>query len=303
MGLKGVFSKKPLLQKFVVFAIITFLSAVIFSVVSYALLPLLFDVAIADLPSFLSDYNSQKSVNALKFLQLFTSVGLFVLPPFLFAYLTGFQLQLAKKLNRQNVLLTIAIILIINPFVSYLMQWNQTLVLPEFLESVQRWMEVSEQKAMQITEAFLQMKSSSDLLINLFLIALIPAIGEELLFRGVLQQLLAKWTRRIHFSIFVAAFLFSAIHLQFFGFFPRFILGLVLGYMFYWSNNLWLPVLAHFFNNTLAIIFTYHFVAEKVQLDFLNEEISVNMSNALISFMAVALLMYLLYKKAYIKKG
>ena len=96
------------------------------------MLQLLFDVAIADLPSFLSDYNSQKSVNALKFLQLFTSVGLFLLPPFLFAYLTDFQLQLGKKLSRQIVLLTIAIMLIINPFVAYLMQWNQALVLPEF---------------------------------------------------------------------------------------------------------------------------------------------------------------------------
>ena len=303
MGLKGVFSKKPLLQKFVVFAIITFLSAVIFSVVSYVLLPLLFDVAIADLPSFLSDYNSQKSVNALKFLQLFTSVGLFLLPPFLFAYLTDFQLQLGKKLSRQIVLLTIAIMLIINPFVAYLMQWNQALVLPEFLESIQIWMEASEQKAMQLTEAFLQMQTSSDLVVNLFLIALIPAIGEELLFRGVLQQLLAKWTGKIHLAIFISAFLFSAIHLQFFGFFPRLILGLVLGYMFYWSKNLWLPILAHFTNNALVIIFSYQLVADKVQLDLLNEEIPVNFSAALISFFAVALLMYLLHKKSSIKKG
>lgn len=303
MGLKGVFSKKPLLQKFVVFAIITFLLAVIFSVVSYVLLPLLFDVAIAALPSFLSDYNSQKSVNALKFLQLFTSIGLFLLPPFLFAYLTDFQLQLGKKLSRQIVLLTIAIMLIINPFVAYLMQWNQALVLPEFLESIQIWMEASEQKAMQLTDAFLQMQTSFDLLVNLFLIALVPAIGEELLFRGVLQQLLAKWTGKIHLAIFISAFLFSAIHLQFFGFFPRLILGLVLGYMFYWNKNLWLPILAHFTNNALAIIFSYQLLAEKVQLDLLNEEIPVNFSAALISFFAVALLMYLLHKKTSIKKG
>ncbi len=303
MGLKGVFSKKPLLQKFVVFTIITFLSVVIVSAISYSLLALLFDVTIADLPSFLSDYNSQKSINALKFLQLFTSVGLFLLPPFLFDYLADFQLHLNKKLSRQIVLLTIALMLIINPFVSYLLQWNQALVLPEFLESIQIWMEASEQKAMQITEAFLQMQTSSDLVINLFLIALIPAIGEELLFRGVLQQILAKWTGKIHLAIFISGFLFSAIHLQFFGFLPRLILGLVLGYMFYWSKNLWLPILAHFTNNALAVIFSYQLVAQKVQVDLLNEEIPVNFSAALISFFAVALLMYLLHKKASIKKG
>ncbi|MBC8265335.1 MAG: CPBP family intramembrane metalloprotease [Flavobacteriales bacterium] len=282
---------------------ITFISVLVFTLISYALLPFLFDVGFSDLGFFLSDYNNSKSVNALKFLQLFTSVGLFIVPPLLFTYLTLFQLQLKQNLNRQAVLLAIAIMLIVTPFVAYLMQWNQALILPEFLEGVQMWMEASEQKAMQITEAFLAMSSMEDLFINLFLIALIPAIGEELLFRGVLQQLFAKWTGKIHFAVFVSAFLFSAIHMQFFGFLPRFVLGLILGYMFYWSGSLWLPILAHFTNNALAIIFTYHFVADKVQIGFLNEDIEVNISQALISFLAVALLMFLLYKNTSIKKG
>jgi hypothetical protein len=302
MKLKGIFYKKSVAMQFALFFAITFLSVVVFSIISYAFLPLLFDVGFSDLSFFLSDYSNSKSVNALKFLQLFTSVGLFIVPPFLFVYFSSFQLQLKQKINRQSVLLAIAIMLIANPFVAYLMQWNQTLVLPDFLEAVQMWMEASEQKSMQITEAFLAMNSMGDLLINLFLIALIPAIGEELLFRGVLQQLFAKWTGKIHLAIFISGFLFSAIHMQFFGFLPRFVLGLVLGYMFYWSSNLWLPILAHFTNNALAIIFTYHFVADKVQIDFLNEEIPVNISGALISFLAVALLMYLLYKKSSIKK-
>ena len=302
MAFKGIYRDKSLGLKFALFSIITFISVVLFTLISYSILPLLFDIVFSDLSSSLSDYSIPKSVNALKFLQLFTSVGLFIVPPLLFVYFTGFQLQLSQKINRQTVLLAIAIMLIANPFVAYLMQWNQSLVLPDFLETVQRWMEASEQKAMQLTEAFLAMNSMGDLFINLFLIALIPAIGEELLFRGVLQQLFAKWTGKIHLAIFISAFLFSAIHMQFFGFLPRFVLGLVLGYMFYWSKNLWLPILAHFTNNALAIIFTFHFVADKVKIDFLNEEIPVNISGALISFLAVALLMYLLYKKSSIKK-
>jgi hypothetical protein len=302
MAFKGIYRDKSLGLKFALFSIITFISAVLFTLISYLTLPLLFDIVFSDLSSSLSDYSIPKSVNALKFLQLFTSVGIFIVPPLLFAYFTGFQLQLSQKINRQTVLLAIAIMLIANPFVSYLMHWNQSLVLPDFLETVQRWMEVSEQKAMQLTEAFLAMNSMGDLFINLFLIALIPAIGEELLFRGVLQQLFAKWTGKIHLAIFISAFLFSAIHMQFFGFLPRLVLGLILGYMFYWSKNLWLPILAHFTNNALAILFTYHFVADKIQIDFLNEEIPVNFSGAFISFLAVALLMYLLYKKSIIKK-
>ena len=303
MGFKGIYKEKSLGLKFALFSMITFISAVVFTLISYALLPLLFDIGFSDLSSFLSDYSIPKSVNALKFLQLFTSVGLFIVPPLLFAYFTGFQLQLLQKINRQTVLLAIAIMLIANPFVAYLMQWNQALNLPDFLEAVQRWMETSEQKAMQLTEAFLAMNSMGDLLINLFLIALIPAIGEELLFRGVLQQLFAKWTGKIHLAIFISAFLFSAIHIQFFGFLPRFVLGLILGYMFCWSKNLWLPILAHFTNNALAIIFTYQFVANKIQIDFLNEETPVNISGALISLLAVALLMFLLHKNTSIKKG
>ena len=302
MAFKGIYRDKSLGLKFALFSIITFISVVLFTLISYSILPLLFDIVFSDLSSSLSDYSIPKSVNALKFLQLFTSVGLFIVPPLLFVYFTGFQLQLSQKINRQTVLLAIAIMLIANPFVAYLMQWNQSLVLPDFLETVQRWMEASEQKAMQLTEAFLAMNSMGDLFINLFLIALIPAIGEELLFRGVLQQLFAKWTGKIHLAIFISAFLFSAIHMQFFGFLPRLVLGLILGYMFYWSKNLWLPILAHFTNNALAILFTYHFVADKVQIDFLNEEIPVNFSGAFISFLAVALLMYLLYKKSIIKK-
>ena len=303
MGFKGIYKEKSLGLRFAFFSIITFISIVVFTLISYAILPLLFDVGFSDLPSFLSDYSNSKSVNILKFFQLFTSVGLFIVPPLLFAYFTDFQLQLSQKINRQTVLLTIAIMLIANPFVAYLMQWNQVLNLPDFLEEVQRWMEASEQKAMQLTEAFLAMKSMEDLLINLFLIALIPAIGEELLFRGVLQQLFAKWTGKIHLAIFISAFLFSTIHLQFFGFFPRFVLGIILGYMFYWSKNLWLPILAHFTNNALAIIFTYQFVVDKIQIDFLNEETQVNINEAFISLLAVTLLMYLLYKKSYIKRG
>ena len=303
MGFKGIYKEKSLGLKFALLFMITFISTVLFTLISYALLPLFFDIGGSDLSSFLSDYTIPESVNALKFLQLFTSVGLFILPSLSFAYFTGFQLRLLQKINRQTILLAIAIMLIANPFVAYLMHWNQSLNLPDFLEVVQRWIETSEQKAMELTEAFLVMNSTGDLLINLFLIALIPAIGEELLFRGVLQQLFTKWTGEAHLAIFISAFLFSAIHLQFFGFLPRFVLGLVLGYMFYWSKNLWLPILAHFTNNAFAIIFNYHFVADKIQIDFLNEETSVNISAALISLLAVALLMFLLHKNTSIKKG
>ena len=302
MGFKGIYRDKSLGQKFELFSVITFISVVVFWLFFLLLLVVFFDIDFSDLLMFSSDYSNLKLINVQKVYGFLLSVGLFIVPPFLFAYFTGFQLQLSQKINRQTVLLAIAIMLIGIPFVAYLIQWNKALNLPDFLEPLQGWMEASEQKATQLTEAFLAMNNMGDLLINLFLIALIPAIGEELFFRGVLQRLFAKWIGEIHLAIFISAFLFSAIHLQLFYFFPRFVLGIVLGYMFYWSKNLWLPILAHFTNNALLIIFTYQFVADKIKIDFLNEETPVNISGALISFLAVALLMYLLYKKSSIKK-
>jgi|TARA_B100000959_G_scaffold40721_1_gene40438 membrane protease YdiL (CAAX protease family) len=302
MNLKGIYAEKSISVKFALFCILTFFSVFIFSLLSYALIPIFFKFNFSELNILLSDYNNATSVKALKFLQLFSSVGLFVIPPLLFAHLTTFSLRFKQSISRQRTLLTVAIMLLIHPFIAYLLQWNQNLVLPEFLEGLQIWIEASELKAKQITEAFLEMSSMGDLLVNLILIALIPAIGEELLFRGVFQQLFAKWTGKVHLAIFISAFLFSAIHIQFFGFLPRFVLGIILGYMFYWSKNLWLPILAHFTNNAMAIIFIYPFVADKMQIDFLNDEIPVDIGGALISFLAVALLMYLLYKKSSIKK-
>jgi membrane protease YdiL (CAAX protease family) len=95
------------------------------------------------------------------------------------------------------------------------------------------------------------------------MIGIIPAIGEELLFRGVIQRIFTEWTKNIHWGIWISAILFSALHLQFYGFVPRAILGAIFGYLLVWSGNLWLPVLAHFINNTVAVI-AYYFYGEGI---------------------------------------
>ena len=301
MSFRSIFQQKSSVVQFTLFFVIVFVCGLLFSLISYVMLPFLFEVSFLNLESFLSDYSNQKTVNALKFLQLFSSIGLFIVPPFLFSYLTNFNFKF-NQLNRQMILLSIGIMILANPLISFLYQLNQGVVLPESFKIIEQWMKMSENKAKEITELFLIMSNSKDLVINILIIAIIPALGEELLFRGVLQQLFAKWTGRIHLSIFVSAFLFSAIHFQFYGFLPRFILGLILGYMFYWSGSLWLPILAHFTNNALAVFFSYHLVADKVNIDFLKEEIPVSINQGLISLFAISLLLYLLKKSAKIKK-
>jgi membrane protease YdiL (CAAX protease family) len=105
---------------------------------------------------------------------------------------------------------------------------------------------------------FLLSDSTGDLLVNFMMIAILPAIGEEFLFRGVLQRLFINWTRNAHVGILVSAFLFSFIHFQFYGFVPRFLLGLYFGYLMFWSASIWVPVAAHLINNGMAVLY-YHF--------------------------------------------
>jgi membrane protease YdiL (CAAX protease family) len=95
------------------------------------------------------------------------------------------------------------------------------------------------------------------LAVNVILIALVPAISEELIFRGFLQTLLSQLVTNKHIAVWCTAIVFSAIHMQFEGFFPRVILGLVLGYLMLWSGNIAYPMIAHFANNAVQVILQF----------------------------------------------
>ena len=186
--------------------------------------------------------------------------------------------------KRQEILLVCGIIILSYPFISYIYELNQKINLPE-------WALSYEQRAEQLTREFIKMDSLLDLGINLILIAIIPAVGEELLFRGYLQESFSKWLQNAHLAIIFSAFLFSAIHLQFHGFFPRFILGILLGYLFFWSGSIMIPIFAHFVNNALVVIFSYtSFINYSSVTDY-----KTTFVHALFSFMSIVLLLFLLY--------
>lgn len=139
------------------------------------------------------------------------------------------------------------------PLVNYLAEWNATWNLPTFLGN---WLEGKESQAEEITKLFLDMPNVGLLILNLIMIALLPAIGEELIFRGIMQRGLQKMMNP-HVAIWLAAILFSAVHMQFLGFVPRMLMGVAMGYLFFWSGNLWYPIIAHFTNNALAVGVAY----------------------------------------------
>ena len=123
-------------------------------------------------------------------------------------------------------------------------------------EKLEEYLKMLEETAAATTEKMLKVDTIGGLLLNLLIIALIPAIGEELTFRGVLQQGL---TRRInpHVAIILSAAIFSFIHFQFYGFLPRMFLGILLGYMFYITGSLWTSIAMHFVNNGSAVVVYY----------------------------------------------
>ena len=134
---------------------------------------------------------------------------------------------------------------------------NEMMKLPVSLSGLEKWMKDTEEEAGRITDAFLEVSTTGGFLVNLMMIAIIPAIGEELFFRGILQRLFSEWFRNVHIAVFFTAFLFGAIHMQFYGLLPRVILGVMFGYFYVWTGSLWVPILAHFLNNGAAVIVSF----------------------------------------------
>jgi len=226
----------------------------------------IFHISFSELSTVLSDYNDPNNLNFLRYLQTIQAIGLFIIPAFIIGYLfhnqTTKYLGFNKKVSVNTIFLTIFIFLISIPIINYLGILNGNMKLPDWLGGVEEWMKEKEESAKLITESFLKMESLSVLAFNLLMIAILPAIGEELIFRGILQRIFSEWTKNIHWGIIISAFLFSAMHFQFYGFLPRFMLGVLLGYLFYWSGSIWIPILGHFVNNSVAII-VYYFYADK----------------------------------------
>jgi uncharacterized protein len=144
--------------------------------------------------------------------------------------------------------------------ISPLTEWNMNLKFPDFLKGFENWARDAEDKMAELTNVMTNFSSVGDLAIGLIAIALLPGIGEELVFRGMFQNEFFRGTGNIHLSIWASAFIFSAIHFQFFGFLPRLLLGALFGYLYYWSGTLLVPMFAHFFNNAFGVmmIYLYH---------------------------------------------
>ncbi len=217
-------------------------------------------VSLAQLAVLISDPEG-KALTFTLFFQFISQLGVFILPALFYGFFVsskpGRFLHIGQAPSAVSLLIVTLVVYAILPFVNYLQDINQSL---HITTGIDYWIRTKEAQAQKLTEAFLKTESFGGLSVNLLVMALMPALGEELIFRGVVQGLFVKMTRNTHLGIIITAFIFSAIHMQFLGFLPRFVLGIMLGYAFVISGSLWTPIWLHFVNNASSVVIYYlHF--------------------------------------------
>ena len=204
------------------------LSALVFSLFGLLIGKLLFNLDLASLANIISSPETDEHILFIKIYQVVNQVGAFILPALLFSFFvsrsSSSYLYLDNRPNLTNILVMGLMVFSILPFINYLGEINEKMVLPEVFSSMEMWMLEKELQAKELTEIFLQTSTISGLLVNLFIVALIPAIGEELLFRGLILKLFKEITGNIHLAVIISAVLFAAMHLQFSVSFPDLLL-------------------------------------------------------------------------------
>ena len=203
--------------------------------------------------------------------QLIGSLGTWLVPALLFSFLatgTVYTYSNADKTPKlKAVCLVILMAVALLPVVGVLAYWNEQVHLPAALSQVEEIMRQMEESSNKVLELMISAQGTWALLANILILGALPALCEEFFFRGAMQPLFEKWTGNKHIAIIVTAFIFSAIHFQFLGFVPRFLLGIYLGYLFVWSRSIWLSATAHFLHNSLSVIFTYYTTQQGIDTD------------------------------------
>ncbi len=248
-----------------------------------------------------SEFGSENR-NAFLLMQAVSSTTLFLITPLAYIYLYerkklknyGFK----KTSNNDIRILGLTLILVVcyMPLSRYLVYLNETITFPEPLKDLEILLRSTEDQLRKLTEFLIDFESTGQFLIGIVIIALIPGIGEELFFRGLIQNKLLKSIKNVHISIWLCAFLFSAFHLQFYGLIPRMFLGALFGYLYYWTKNIAVPIFAHFVNNAFTLLMVYIYSLGITDVD-LESKPDFMIEFAIISILIVVILLYIIRKE------
>ncbi len=228
-------------------------------------------------PNRMNDYASDLAVlNTMKLLQVTITIGAMMIPAWTFPKALQQSpaafLQVNSTFKPIYILWTLGIIFLSVPFVSWLVEWNGAIQFPEKWQYLEQQLKASEDAAEALSKAFTTATTPAQFVVTLFIVAVFPAIAEEFLFRGALIPFFRMCFRNnVHVSVMLSAIIFSAFHGQFYGFFPRMVLGMLIGYLFVYSKSIWPGVLAHFINNAIAISIPY-FEVEQSEWQLFNDQ-------------------------------
>ncbi len=248
MKIKGLFEEQPISLQLFILLIVISLGGIFGSVIGLGL----FQIAYGTI----ADMNQHPDM--MRLFQFVSACGTFLLPAFATAWLCSYKpkefLSIKGIPDIRIILLVFFGIILINPLINLTSLLNESMKLPEWASPIETWMRQQEDTALFFTDLLINGEGICPLLSNLIVIALTAAVSEEFLFRGTIQSLLGKGNKNHHLIIWVTAIIFSAFHLQFYGFIPRMILGAYLGYLLVWTRNIWVPIAGHFFNNAISVI-------------------------------------------------
>ncbi len=243
--------------QFLLLIFIAAISLIIFQLISFLLI---FSLTPFELNDLIPKLNLLKitSINegywVFFILSFSQSIGVFILPGLIFKWLSRHSQIVTFNFNLKtsiNFLVSLPLFVIAGVIVvGFLGELNMKLYLPQMFVDM-------ENTATETVNYILSFRSPGYVALNILLICILPAIGEELFFRGVIQKIFVHWTKKNWIAILITAIIFSAIHFQFLTFLPRFFMGIMLGYLFVWSRNLLIPIIAHFLHNLFSIIVAY----------------------------------------------
>ncbi len=233
----------------------------------------------------------------------YSLVAFLVTPFFTIKWLDQFSLPSLhfKKMPWATLIpFTLLILFVYFPFSSFLVGLNQNIQFPETWKALEQALRQQEDYLREVTLYLTSFDTVWQYALGMLVIAVIPAIGEEYVFRGLLQHRLQLLTKNVHIAIWVGAFVFSVFHQQFYGILPRMVLGGLFGYLYIWSGSLWIPIIAHFFNNGFTLSMMYLYATEGTSFD-IEEAENVPWPLALLSF-ALIIVLLRTFQKRYDKR-
>lgn len=202
-----------------------------------------------------------KAVAMLRIATVIQDIFMLIMPALVTALIVTRQpvklLALGRMPSAGRVLIAIAVMLLASPAMSWIIELNSSIQLPESLAALEQKMRAMEDSAQATLDFMLGAHTPANLFVNILLIGLLAGFSEELFFRGALQRLINSTGLSATAAIWISAIIFSAIHMQFYGFVPRMLLGVYFGYLLVWSGSVWLPVIVHAFNNSMFLVLKY----------------------------------------------